>query len=255
MAGLNPEEPRDTQRSRFTASQFLNPLAIVIAGVMLSGAIVWSGRQPLQVVAPQAGVPSSVAPAVAPQVPADIAKVNLTGEPIIGDPKAPVVMAYWFDYQCPFCHQEEEDVLPQIISDYVDTGKIRMVFKDYAFLGPDSQTAALAARAVWQIAPDKFEQWHKAMFDQQGAENSGWAQKTNILALTMKIPGIDANQVDMLMTSQAATYNAAMQADAAEGNAIGVGGTPSILVGKQMFVGVQSYETLKAAIDAVLAGR
>src|ERR1019366_6407003 len=127
-----------------------------------------------------------------------------------------------------------------------------MVFKDYAFLGPDSQTAALAARAVWQIAPDKFEQWHKAMFDQQGAENSGWAQKTNILALTMKIPGIDANQVDMLMTSQAATYNAAMQADAAEGNAIGVGGTPSILVGKQMFVGVQSYETLKAAIDAVL---
>ena len=66
--------------------------------------------------------------------------------------------------------------------------------------------------------------------------------------------GIDANQVDMLMTSQAATYNAAIQADAAEGNAMGVGGTPSILVGKQMFVGGQSYETLKAAIDAVLAG-
>jgi protein-disulfide isomerase len=255
MAEPQANEQRTTSGGRWSAREFLNPLAIVIAGAMISGAIVWSGRQPLQVIAPPAAESAPGAqPATpaGPQTPADIALVNVTGEPTIGSPSAPVVMAYWFDYQCPFCRQEEETVLPQVINDYVDTGKIRIVFKDYPFLGPDSQTAGLAARAVWQIAPDKFRDWHKAMFDHQDEENAGWGQKADILALTMTIPGIDASQVDALMTSQAATYNTAMSADAAEGNAMGVGGTPSILVGKEMFVGVQSYATLKAAIDAVL---
>jgi protein-disulfide isomerase len=42
--------------------------------------------------------------------------------PFIGDPNAPVVMAYWFDYQCPFCKDQEDTVLPQLIDDYVKAG-------------------------------------------------------------------------------------------------------------------------------------
>ncbi len=55
------------------------------------------------------------------------------------------------------------------------------------------------------------------------------------------------------MTSRAADYDRAMQADAAEGNGMGVGGTPSFLVGKQMRVGMLPYRVWKAAIDEVLS--
>lgn len=184
---------------------------------------------------------------------ADIGKVNQEGEPFVGSVSAPVVMAYWYDYQCPYCKQEEESVFPQLIKDYVDTGKLRIVYKDFQFLGPDSQTAGLASRAVWETAPGKFAEWHKAMYDKQDEENAGWGSKDDIIALTKTIPGIDAAKIDELMTSRADVYNNAMEADVAEGNAMGVGGTPSFLIGKQMIVGAQPYEQLKAAIDNMLS--
>ena len=111
------------------------------------------GQPPGAAAQAQASEPQSSS---APTVPPDSAKVAAAGEPFIGDDKAPVVMAYWYDYQCPFCRQNEESVLPRLIKDYVDTGKVKVVFKDFAFLGPDSQTAGYAARAVWQTTPDKF---------------------------------------------------------------------------------------------------
>jgi protein-disulfide isomerase len=201
--------------------------------------------------------PGSESPTGAPPATAaaDIAKVSLADEPFIGDANAPVVMAYWFDYQCPFCKQEEETVLPRLIADYVDTGKVKIVLKDVTFLGPDSVTAGLASKAVWEIAPDKFREWHKAMFDKQDDENAGWGKKEDIIALTKTIAGIDAAKVEELMTSKAAAYQQAMDADASEGATMGVGGTPSFLIGKQMIVGAQPYDQLKAAVDGVLAGK
>jgi protein-disulfide isomerase len=244
----------------FWGRHLLTPAAIIITGVMISGTIGWSNRQFLDVarLAQHPSAPAGGSTAAAPPTPApaaDIAKVNLEGEPFIGDPKAPVVMAYWFDYQCPYCRREEEDVLPQLIKDYVDTGKVRIVYKDFAILGADSQTAAIAGRAVWEVAPAKFREWHKAMFDAQGAENSGWAAEDKIVALTKTIPGVDAAKVDALAASRAADYNNAINADGSEGNAQGVGGTPSFLIGKQMIVGAQPYPSLKAVIDQALSVR
>ncbi len=241
--------------SKLSGRDLLTPVAIVVAGAMVSGAIVWTSRQAppesLAYAPPGAAMPGAGAQPPAPE--ADIAKVSLDKSASIGDAGAPAVMAYWFDYQCPYCKQEEEMVFPQLIKDYVDSGKLRIVFKDFAFLGPDSQAAGLAARAVWEAAPDRFCAWHKAMFDKQDEENGGWGNKDDILALTRTIDGIDATKVEELMTSRAADYSGAMQADANEGYSMGVGGTPSFLIGKQMIVGAQPYERLKAAIDAVLA--
>ena len=255
------EKERSAPAARLSARDLLSPLAIIIAGLMISGSIIWSswpppqiaGQDPIAAAPPTDTVASPVEPAQPPGPPADIAKVNLKGEPFIGDADAPVVIAYWFDYQCPFCRETEETILPELIKDYVDTGKVRIVFKDFQFLGPDSQTAAVAARAVWEVAPDKFRAWHKAMFDKQDDENAGWGKKDDIIALTKTIPGIDVAKVEELMTSRAADYNTAMQADAAEGNDMGVGGTPSFLIGKQMRVGMQPYRVWKAEIDEVLS--
>jgi protein-disulfide isomerase len=227
------------------------PLAIIIAGGMISGSIVWTSQQAAIRTAAMAPV-DSAAPGQPPAPPADIADVKLDGAAFVGDDKAPVVMAYWFDYQCPYCKQEEETVFPTLIKDYVDTGKLKIVFKDFAFLGPDSEVASRAARAVWQVAPDKFRAWHQAMFDHQDQENAGWGNEQDILTLTGTIDGIDVDKVKTLIDDKTNTFDSAMQADANEGYSMGVGGTPSFLVGKQMMVGAQPVEKLKAAIDAEL---
>jgi protein-disulfide isomerase len=230
----------------------LIPLAIIIAGGMISGSIVWTSQQAALRTAAMAPADSAL-PGQQPAPAADIADVKLDGAAYIGQENAPVVMAYWFDYQCPYCKQEEETVFPTLIKDYVDTGKLKIVFKDFAFLGPDSEVASRAARAVWAVAPDKFRAWHQAMFDHQDQENAGWGSQDDILALTGTVPGIDVAKVKDMMTAKKSDFDTAMQSDANEGYSMGVGGTPSFLVGKQMMVGAQPYEKLKAAIDAELA--
>ncbi len=197
--------------------------------------------------------PSLRAPSLAPSGTAsvDISNVNIKGQPFIGKANAPTTIAYWYDYQCPFCKRSEEEVLPQVMKEYINTGKVRLVYKDFQFLGPDSQTAGVAGRAVWEVAPDKFSQWHKAMYDKQDNENSGWGSKADILALTTSL-GINTAKVEKLMTTKADQYQKAMDADKAEGNTFGVSGTPSFIIGKQLIVGAQPYASLKVAIDEAL---
>jgi protein-disulfide isomerase len=237
---------------KLSPGDVLIPIAIIIAGGMVSGSIVWTSQQAAIRTAAMAPADSAV-PGQPPAPPANIADVNLDGAAYIGDDKAPVVMAYWFDYQCPYCKQEEETVFPTLIKDYVDSGKLRIVFKDFAFLGPDSEVASRAARAVWAVAPDQFRAWHQAMFDHQDAENAGWGNQDDIVALTATIPGIDVDKVKALIADKTNNFDSAMQADANEGYSMGVGGTPSFLIGKEMMVGAQPVERLKAAIDAELA--
>ncbi|MBI2023890.1 thioredoxin domain-containing protein [Candidatus Giovannonibacteria bacterium] len=70
-----------------------------------------------------------------------IVDVDIKNEPFIGDPNAPVTIAYWSDFQCPFCQRFEQNTLPTLVDQYVKTGKVKIVFKDFQFLGPDSQDA------------------------------------------------------------------------------------------------------------------
>ncbi len=84
-----------------------------------------------------------------PSVKVNIKDVDIKNEPYIGNANAPVVMAYWMDYQCPFCRRFEQETLPTLIEKYVNTGKLKIVFKDFQFLGEDSQAAGLFANAVW----------------------------------------------------------------------------------------------------------
>lgn len=226
----------------------LIPVSVLVAGVLIGGAVMWQGAQQKSAVTTAYASAQQTQP-LAPAV--DVANVKTAGEPFIGSADAPVTMAYWSDYQCPFCNRNEQQVMPQLIKDYVDTGKLRIVYKDYQFLGPDSTTAGLASRAVWALAPDKFYAWHKAMYDSQDAENSGWGNKQDILALTKRI-GIDAATVNQLMTANAAEYQKEMDADQAEGTAMGIAGTPGFIIGKQLIVGAQPYEQFKTAIDTAL---
>lgn len=219
------------------------PIAIVLAGIFIAGAIYFGGTK-------KAETPAAKTFDQTPAV--NIKNIKLDGQPFIGNPNAPVTIAYWFDYQCPACKYNEQNLMSPLVADYVKAGKVRVVFKDFAFLSADSQTLGITARAIWEAYPDKFYEWHKVIFTNQGQEQSGWATKEVIVALTAKVSGIDQAVIDSLILKNQSKYQKALDADKAEGEKFGVGATPSFIVSDQLIVGVPKYEQLKSYLDGLL---
>lgn len=229
-------------------------LSILAAGAMVAGSLLWGAERIVAVLdRPQNAPVTSVEAPPAPKLSATIADVSLSDTPFIGDPKAPAAMAYWFDYQCPFCQQVELTVMPKLIEEYVKPGKLRIYFKDFQFLGPDSMTAAIAARAVWEAAPERFYDWHRAMFEHQDNENSGWGSAEDVAALTQNVAGIDATKVEQLIKARAAEYQRAIDTALSEGSALGISGTPGTIVGAKLLSGAVPYSQFRSAIEAALA--
>ena len=182
----------------------------------------------------------------------DIKDVKTDNSPYIGNPNAPVVIAVWYDYQCPFCKQFELNTLPQVYDTYVAEGKVKVVFKDFQFLGEDSDTAALYARAVWEAYPDRFHEWYQAMATNQDEEHGGFGNLESINTMTQGL-GLDTDRITRLMNDKKAEYQAAIDADRAEGQALGINGTPSIVIGTTLLSGAQPFSALQPLIDTELA--
>jgi protein-disulfide isomerase len=237
-----------SSESNVFIDKYLTPLAIILAAVIIAGVFVFGKGAPA---APATGTGSGTA--------VDIKNVSTDGDPYIGDANAPTTVALFYDYQCPFCKQFELTVTPQLLEKYVKTGKTKIVFKDFQFLGNDSDTAALYGRAVWAAAPDHFYEWYVAMFTAQDEEgDKGFGNLATIEKLTATIAGIDTAKVAQLMKDNKAAYTAAYQKDRAEGAALGINGTPSIIVGQKLFTGespAQFFTDISAVLDAELAGK
>ena len=220
------------------------PAAIIIAGVMISASIFISNLWHPGSANTAAGAPAAVK--------VDIKNVTMAGEPFIGNPNAPA-LAYFSDYQCPFCKKFDTTILPDLKTKYVDTGKLKIVFKDFTFLGPDSVTAALFGRAVWNLYPDQYFAWREAMYVAQDAEgNIGFGNRKSIETLTKTIPGIDQAKVSAAVDANTIVYQKSIDADYAEGQKLGVAGTPSVIVGTVAVSGLDALPTYIAAIGKVV---
>ncbi len=223
--------------------KYLTPIAVVLGAAIIAGAFVFGH-----------GAATTAKPTAQQQaVKVDIKDVKTDGDPFIGNANAPVTMAFWFDYQCPFCKQFEETVTPELFTKYVQTGKLKIILKDFQFLGKDSTTDAEFARAMWEAYPDKYYDWYKAMFvaqDQEG--DQGFGNLASVQALTAKIPGVDVAKVTALMTKNKAQYDAAIGADRDEAQKFGINGTPSLIVGTSMLSGAQPVASVEALIDSQL---
>ncbi len=200
------------------------------------------------------GTPSGAPKNDAPAVLVDVKDVLTDGIPFIGSPTAPATLAVWFDYQCIFCKQFEQTVTPQLIEKYVKTGKLKIVFKDFQFLGEDSTTAALFSHAVWEAHPDQFHAWLVAVMNAQDAEgDQGFGDLASIQKLTAeKVPSIDVARVTALMESKKTDYMNVISASRAEGSAFGINSTPSVIVGTKLLAGGVPYATITTAVEEAL---
>jgi protein-disulfide isomerase len=229
-----------------TSNKYFLPIAVIIGCLFIAGAVIWNGSHS----SPTGTTPTATG--TAPTV--DIKNVKTDGEPFIGSQNAPVTIAEWSDYQCPFCKQFEVTTLPQIIQNYVNDGKVKVVFKDFTFLGPDSMVDAEYARAVWELYPAQFAAWRTALFNQEPQENSLSVADNLafVLKVTGSVSGIDASKVTAAVTANQTAYDAAINADKTEGANFGITATPSFIIGTQIIAGAYPYATFQSAIDALL---
>ncbi len=230
-------------------NNYIVPVSILIAGLIIAGSVVYYAERS------QTNSPKTPSNDAAPTtISADIKNINTDGEAYIGEKNAPVVMAYWFDFQCPFCKRFEENTLPALVEKYVKTGKLKIVFKDLQFLGSDSITAGLAKRAVWETAPKHYFEWQTAMFNKQDGENTGWGNKKDIINLIKTIPGLDAQKISTLMDEKKQEYQNKMNADETEIAKIDPrAGTPAFVIGKQYISGAQPIQVFVNVIEKELS--
>ncbi|MDP2665738.1 MAG: thioredoxin domain-containing protein [bacterium] len=227
-------------------NKYFLPAAVILAGLFIAGAVMWNGSKPAVTPTPSAG--SGQAGAAV-----DIKNVKTDGDPFIGQANAPITIAFWSDFQCPFCKQFELNTFPQIVKDYVDTGKVKIVMMDFTFLGNDSTTAALYDRSVWKLYPSQYMAWRTAMYTAQDQEgDQGFGNAASIDKLNATISGIDATKVAADVKANTSTYQAEVDADKAEAQKAGVNATPGFVIGTQVILGAYPYPTFQTAIDALL---
>ena len=221
--------------------KYLTPIAVLLGAIIIAVAFAFGtgGERP-----------ATGEPIGAQMV--DIKNLKVGSSPVIGSATAPVTMAVWFDYQCPFCKRYELEAMEEVYKNYVVSGKVKIVLKDFQFLGPDSDTAALFARAVWDAYPEKFHDWYKAVMTAQDEEHGGFGNLESIVALTKTIPGIDTEKIAKLMEQKKASYDAAIAADRAEGASFGINGTPGTLIGTKVLSGAVPYAQVSALLEAEL---
>jgi len=240
------------------------PVAVIAGAVVIAAAIYFglsSGGGVAQNAGSGAAAPSAPSTAgtaptrpIRPSVGAvDIADVEIDGEPFIGDENAPVTLAYWMDYQCPFCKRFETTTLIQLEKDYVDTGKLKVVFKDFQFLGSDSQEAGIIAKAIWELYPESFLKWNAAMFVAQDSENGGFGTADSVIQLIKdQVSEINADAVLKLSIEKRSEYQKEQDADKVEAAAFGISGTPGFVIGTQTISGAQPTSVFTQIIDAQL---
>ena len=106
------------------------------------------------------------------------AKLIEGGSPIMGDSNAPITILEWGDYQCTFCYKFHQNTLDIINEDFIKTGKVKLIFKDFPLNGPDSLLAAEASYCAQD--QEKYWQYHDELYSNWGGERTGWITRESL---------------------------------------------------------------------------
>lgn len=221
----------------------------IIGGCVLAGALIISATI-FYTLKGQSLAANTGDNAPAAQKPDTAGKVTInlkSNTPYLGNNKAKVTVVEYADYRCPFCEKFYTDVYTQLKTKYIDTGKIKFIFQDFAFLGPDSNTAAEATHCA--ADQNQYWQYHDYLFTHQGSESSDWASAANqkIIAQTL---GLNTTAFNQCLDS--GKYKQEVLDETTAGQKYGVTGTPSVFVNGKIFVGAQPLANFVQAIDAEL---
>ncbi|MCA9389815.1 thioredoxin domain-containing protein [candidate division WWE3 bacterium] len=252
----------DEQKSGSTFT--LNtPMAIIIAGAIV-GISLYASNNADRINSPTNGEPIAAGAQITsiPEPTPGPTELSVDDDPVIGNPDAPVTLIEFSDYECPYCKRHFQLTYPQIKADYIDTGKVKMVFRDLplSFHDPLATEEAQAANcAREQGGDDAYYKMHDILYETTTSNGSGMTidQMYDLAAQ------VGLNKAKLKTCVEADTYIDEIQKDIRDAATAGATATPTFFVGVSdpsgtiigtPIIGAQDYNTfIKPAIDAALA--
>jgi protein-disulfide isomerase len=198
------------------------------------------------------------APVVAGGTEKGVASVD--DDPMLGDPNAKITIIEFSDYECPFCKRHYDQTLPQLIQEYIDTGKAKLVYRDFplSFHDPMATKEAVAANCAREQSGDsKYFEYHGEIFTRTKSNGNGLSE-ADLTTIATDL-GLNLNSFNTCLADPAQTDE--VKKDIADGTAAGASGTPTFVIGKttsngeidgDLVVGAQPYAAFQAIIDPLL---
>ncbi len=180
-------------------------------------------------------------------------KEQLGGVPqngnVLGKSNAPITIVEYGDLQCPVCAQFSNTVLPGVVQDYISQGKARLQFRNFAFIGDDSNRLALASLAAG--LQNKQFYFNELVYANQGQENSGYATDEYIRSIYQAIPGLDVAKA--MKDKESKQVADMLGQDMQLSQAAGISATPTIFVGRsgQTPTPLGSYTDLPSKLQSL----
>jgi len=182
----------------------------------------------------------------------------LDDDPVKGNPDATVTIVEFSDFQCPFCKRFHQTTLPLILENYVDTGKVKFVYRDFPIESLHPNGAIITALAA-ECADEQgmFWQYHDKIFQtQKNWERLAAKDVANELKTYAEELGLDTNQFNDCFDS--GKYMDEVKNDLQDGSSYGITGTPGFFIGSEekgyiKVIGAQPYSVFKNVLDQMLA--
>ncbi|MDB1087386.1 thioredoxin domain-containing protein [Streptomyces sp. ACA25] len=166
-----------------------------------------------------------------------------------GDVDAPIVMIEYSDFQCPLCSRYARTTAPQLVEEYVNTGQLRIEYRNFPIFGPESDNAA---RGSWAAGRQGlFWEFYEVAYAEEVHRDSGRFTEDAVRGLAEEAGVPDLEQFTEDMNSEEA--GEAVGRDAEEAYQLGVTSTPSFLINGHPLIGAQPADTFREAIDQLLA--
>ena len=154
-----------------------------------------------------------------------ITKLIEDGSPILGNSNAPITILEWGDYQCTYCYKFHQETLDVIQEDFIKTGKVKLVFKDFPLNGPDSLLAGEASYCANDQG--KYWQYHDELYKNWGGERTGWITRESLDRFANTV-GLDLEEFNKCIDEH--KYQDKVEGLYEFGRSVGIDATPSFLV-------------------------
>lgn len=218
------------------------PAAIIVAGLIIAGAVIYSNGGVGLKTAGLGDTGGSTTPSPSPSGGSAVS-VSEDNDPFTGDENAPVVMIEFSDFECPFCGRFFNETLSQVEEKYINTGKVKFVYRDFPLsFHPNAQKAAEAGECANEQG--KFWEMHDMIFENQSA-----IAVANLKTYAANL-GLNTGQFNSCLDS--GKYADEVASDVADGTAAGVSGTPTFFINGQILVGAQPFSAFEQVIEAEL---
>ncbi len=219
----------------------------ITAAVIIAGFFAFSSLNQPEIELQPAQIPQPS------QEPISLSVFTANGSPLLGNPDAPITLVEFGDYQCFFCNKFFHDTEESLITNYVSTGKVKIIFKDYTIIGPDSVNAAHGAHCADEQG--MFWEYHDVLYNNWNGENNGWASSENLLGFAADV-GLDAEKWNECMLSK--NHQQTSVSSNNDARTLGLTGTPAFFViGPDNQVtkigGAQPYDVFERIFEAELA--